>query len=139
MIREKLTADSANVFLGLSANHGGVFQYRDGTGERTEMESRAEMFVPYWLRLKRHENEFTASASRNGTHWVRCERVALPMSEHVWIGLAAAAGQEQIAGIATMDNVAQDVMRGGATLVRLLMEVENGGSERHKTGNRKSS
>ncbi|HMC29134.1 MAG TPA: hypothetical protein VKM56_15195 [Verrucomicrobiae bacterium] len=110
MIREKLTADSANVFLGLSANHGGVFQYRDGTGERTEMESRAEMFVPYWLRLKRHENEFTASASRNGTHWVRCERVALPMSEHVWIGLAAAAGQEQIAGIATMDNVAQDVI-----------------------------
>src|SRR5205085_3804392 len=62
------------------------------------------------LRLKRHDNEFTASASRNGTHWVRCEKVGLPMADHVWIGLAAAAGQEQIAGIATMDNVAQDVI-----------------------------
>lgn len=110
MIRESLMADSANVFLGLSGNQGGVFQFRDGAGERTEMESRAEMFVPYWLRLKRRENEFTASTSRNGTHWVRCGTVSLPMSEHGWIGLAAAAGQEQIAGIATMDNVAQEVI-----------------------------
>jgi len=110
MIRESLTADSANVFLGLSGNEGGVFQFRDGRGERTEKEVRQEMFVPYWLRLKRRANEFTASFSRNGTHWVRCGTVSLPMSEHVWIGLAAAAGQQQIAGIATMDNVAQDVI-----------------------------
>ncbi len=120
MIRESLSADSANVFFGLAGREGGTFQHRDGTGEDTLMESMPEVFVPYWLRLKRSGEAFTASVSRNGTRWVRCRSISLPMTENVWIGLAAAAGQEQIAGIATMDNIRQDVVVPHTTFIPQL-------------------
>jgi len=109
MIRETLSADSANVFIGLSARSGGVVQHRDDPLGETAVNPHPEMFVPYWLRLKRTGNEFTTSASRNGTHWTKYQTVSCPMPANAHIGLAATAGEEQIAGIATLDNVRQDV------------------------------
>jgi len=109
MIRETLSADSVNVFVGLTARTGGVLQHRDDPAGETEANPYPEMFVPYWLRLKRTGNDFTTSASRNGTHWTKCQTVSFPMSPNAHIGLAATAGEEQISGIATLDNVRQDV------------------------------
>jgi regulation of enolase protein 1 (concanavalin A-like superfamily) len=109
MIREKLTSDSVNVFYGLSENRGMV-QHRDVNGGETEIDPTPQTLVSTWLRLKRTGNQFTASSSREGMSWTRYASMTVPMSEHVWIGLAASAGQPQIAGVATIDNVAQDVV-----------------------------
>jgi len=110
MIRERLSADSPNLFFGIAPYEGGVFQHRDHAGAETYGDPRPELFPPCWLRLKRTGNEFTASSSRNGSSWIRYQSITIPMEQNVWIGLAAAAGQEEIAGVATMDNVAQDRM-----------------------------
>jgi len=109
MIRERLTPDSANVFFGLTENQG-LVQHRSLSGDETEIDPVPRTIGAPWLRLKRLGNEFTASGSQDGTHWVRYQSVTIPMAEHLWVGLAASAGQGQMAGVATIDNVAQDVI-----------------------------
>jgi len=109
MIREKLTADSVNVFFGLTESRG-VVQHRDVNGGETEIDPTPQGGASTWLRLKRSGNQFLVSASHEGMHWVRYASMTVPMSEHVWIGLAASAGQQQIAGVATIDNVTQDII-----------------------------
>ena len=109
MIRERLTSDSANVFFGVS-EHRAYVQHRDLSGAETAIDPLPQLMAAPWLRLKRTGNEFTLSSSPDGTHWTRHQSVTVPMAEHIWIGLAACAGQGQIAGVATIDNVEQDVV-----------------------------
>ena len=109
MIRQTESPDAANVFVGLTGRRGGVMQHRDAAGGDTFLEAQPSMFVPHWLRLKRIGNEFTASSSANGTHWVRSQTITIPMTEAVCIGLAVATGGQQSSVSALFDNVRQDV------------------------------
>jgi hypothetical protein len=108
-IRQSLAPDAANVFVGVTGRRGGVLQHRDATAGETFLEAQPSMFVPYWLRLKRIGNEFTASSSANGTHWVRSQTITIPMPEAAYIGLAVATGGQQPSVSALFDNVRQDV------------------------------
>src|SRR6185369_13218754 len=57
MIREKLTADSINVFFGLTESRG-VVQHRDTNGGETEIDPTPQGAASTWLRLKRSGNQF---------------------------------------------------------------------------------
>ena len=108
MIRESLTPGSPNLFVGVSGRRGGVLQHRRLAGQETEIESKSTLFVPYWLRLKRFGNQFTAYSSANGTHWLPSESVNVPMTEGVCAGLALASGGDITMVSAMFDNIRQD-------------------------------
>jgi hypothetical protein len=108
MIRESLAPGSPNVFVGLYGPHGGVLQHRNAPGEETALEAKPTMFVPHWVRLKRIGNEFIASSSASGRHWLRSRSIAIPMGEVVFIGMAVATGGQQTLVSALFDNIRQD-------------------------------
>ena len=59
MIRETLAADARETFCGVTAANGGRFIYR-ATGGTASANASAAIAQPYWVRLTRTGNSFTA-------------------------------------------------------------------------------
>jgi len=89
MMRESLAADSRHVFLSVTAARGGVFQWRERLGEETSVTLDRAMVVPYWLKLKRDGNIFTALRSPNGKRWAQVDRLTMSATRELYVGLAA--------------------------------------------------
>jgi hypothetical protein len=87
MMRESLAADARNVSLSVTAGRGGVFGARERKGAETSLALDRTMAAPYWLKLKREGDLFTALKSPNGKQWWTVEKVTLPMAEEVYVGL----------------------------------------------------
>jgi len=88
MFRESLNANAANIFVGLSAGGGGMFQYRQQAGGETLEFQRPDLFVPQWLKLKREGNRVSAFKSGNGRRWTLVQDIDLPMQEELLAGVA---------------------------------------------------
>ena len=88
MIRESLKPDAPNIFLGVNAGGGGMFQYREEAGAETIEYQRPDLFVPQWLKLKRNGNRISAFKSGNGRKWTLVQEVDLPMPDEVLVGVA---------------------------------------------------
>jgi hypothetical protein len=89
MMRESLAAGSRNVFLSVTAARGGVFQWRERSGEETSVTLDRSFAVPCWLKLKREGNTFTALRSRNGGQWMVVDRVTMAAPRDLYVGMAA--------------------------------------------------
>lgn len=87
MIRESLDANSKNAFLGITPKKGIKFQYRTKTADKTGS-SGSSGKTPYWLKLERKGNTFTAYKSSNGTSFVKIKSITFAMNQQVYIGLA---------------------------------------------------
>ena len=89
MIRESLNADSRQIIAFMSPSNGTALQGRSITGgSTTGFANTIGLSVPYWLRLERAGNLFTAYQSPNGTTWTPLGTATITMADSVKMGLA---------------------------------------------------
>ena len=61
--------------------------------------------APYWVRLVRSGNTFTAYRSANGTTWTSMGSTTVTMAANVYIGLAVTAHRDGALNRSTIDSV----------------------------------
>ena len=106
MIRESLDANARNAFVLVSPNTGGVFfQYRTATGGSTVERDGAVVSAPYWVKLARTGNTFTAYQSANGTTWAQIGSATLGMAASVYVGLAVTSTNNGTLNTSVLDGV----------------------------------
>ncbi len=105
MMRESLKSDARNVLLAVTPGRGGAFQWREASGEATHVLPKRDLFAPYWIKLKRQGDELTGYKSRNGRSWIVVEKISLPMTEEIYVGLAMAGVKERKLNRSTIDNL----------------------------------
>ena len=105
MIRETLNQDSVNAFVTITSQNGSLFSTRTTTGA-TSSSSAGSGTAPYWVRLVRIGNVFTAYSSSNGSSWSQIgSAVTIPMATNVFVGLAVTAHNNTRTNIATFNNL----------------------------------
>ena len=97
MIRESLNASSKMALLAtpyVKFGKKGVIISRSATGGDSAREEPDDFIsTPYWVKLVRLGSQLTGLISADKTNWKRVATVDIPMSETVYIGLAADASK----------------------------------------------
>jgi alpha-L-fucosidase len=107
MIRESLNANSRYVLAYMSPSNGTALQQRATTGGNASgVSGSAGLTTPYWLRLTRSGNTFTASQSADGTNWTTLGTSSVTMATSVNVGLAACSVSDGTLMQAAFDQVA---------------------------------
>ena len=108
MIRETLSASSRYAFAIVSPGHGVSFQYRASAGGSAAESGTADEVsrAPYWVRLRRVGNVFTAYVSANGQSWrQQGSSVTIAMGASVYAGLAVSSHDAWSLTTAAFSNV----------------------------------
>jgi len=105
MIRASLTANSAHGFMLASFSKGLAFQRRTATSGVSTNTAGAAATAPYWVRLDRAGDVFTASQSVDGQNWVVVGTDTIPMGATVYVGLGVSSHTTTATATATFDNV----------------------------------
>jgi len=105
MIRETLNADSKNVFIALTPGNGVTFQHRSSTGGSTSWNKTSGLSAPYWVKLVRNGDAFTAYRSVNGSSWTEQGFASISMASTVYIGLAVTSHNDEVLCTAQFDHV----------------------------------
>jgi regulation of enolase protein 1 (concanavalin A-like superfamily) len=89
MIRESLNANSTEVFAFFQPNTAGLY-VRSTTGASLTYQgtSFSAGYYPYWNKLTRSGNVFTAYVSTDGINWTSAGSTTLTMASNVYVGLA---------------------------------------------------
>ncbi len=91
MIRETLSASSRFAYAAISKRNGAVVEYRRAPGIAAAVPEPFDRIdrAPYWVRVSRVGNVFTAYVSPNGTDWMQRGRsMWIGMSASTYVGLA---------------------------------------------------
>ena len=105
MIRESTTANSR--FAASLAQLNGTFLqgYRTTAGNASTLTSYTNIIRPWWLRLQRAGDVFTASQSADGATWTTVgTSQTMALSTEVLAGLAVSARSDGSLSTATFDN-----------------------------------
>jgi hypothetical protein len=106
MIRESTDPGAPNAFLLISRSHGAAFQWRQTPAGETFTTSVADISAPYWIKLTRKGNVFSAFLSKDGKVWGKAVAVGtIPMASKVFVGLALTSHDETTTTLATFDRV----------------------------------
>lgn len=111
MMRENLSAGSANAYMHVSATQGVEFSSRVSSGAVTTNTSLAGITAPCWVRLVRSGNTFTGyyAADASGGHgpWIQVGTTAtIPgIGTSLMRGLAATSHNDGILGFSTFHNI----------------------------------
>jgi fibronectin type 3 domain-containing protein len=106
MIRQSLTANSANALMAVTPGNGVTFQYRSTPGGNNNFTNSTGLGAPYWVRLVRSGNTFIAYRSPDGVAWTQQGTpVTISMASTVYAGLALTAHNNASLCAATFDNV----------------------------------
>lgn len=106
MIRESLDPNSAFVAIVVTPNNGVAFQLRPGTGApATSARITPKLHAPYWVRLTRQGNAFTAESSPDGNKWTSEGTTTIEMKKDAYAGLAVCAHNYSALCQATFDHV----------------------------------
>ncbi|HQA90337.1 MAG TPA: hypothetical protein PK316_11845, partial [Sedimentisphaerales bacterium] len=110
MIRETLEPGSQHAFVALTptASHGASFQRRPVAGGDSANTDVADVPIPYWVKLTRTGNTFTAQQSADGATWVDIAvspAVTVQMASSVYIGLAVTSHDASISTVAEFSNL----------------------------------
>ncbi len=107
MIRDGVAILAANVLLAMSPGsvNGAFFQYRSSIGGTTTISTDPGIWSPYWVRLTRIGNTFTAYCSADGNTWTLVGTAIVTMGTTVDIGLAVTASDNNQLDISTFQNV----------------------------------
>jgi len=107
MIRETLNSNSKKVAAHVTRSNGITFQRRSTTGGSTYYSRTTGLAAPYWVRLVRSSNTFTAYRSPTGAAgtWTSMGSVSVTMGTSVYIGLAVTAHRDGALNTSTIDNV----------------------------------
>jgi regulation of enolase protein 1 (concanavalin A-like superfamily) len=106
MIRETLTAGATNAFVAVTPGSGVVFQGRPTTGgASTTVTLGPKVAAPYWVRLVRAGNTFSAYASPDGSTWTSLGQITISMASQAYVGLAVSSHTNGTLSTAVFDNV----------------------------------
>ncbi len=108
MIRKSLSANAANALIGVTPGNGISFQWRssDGAGCGNNNAGTTGLVAPYWVKLVRSGNAFTAYRSANGTSWTQQgTSQTIGMGSTVYVGLAVTAHNNAALCAATFDQI----------------------------------
>ena len=105
MIRETLNADSKNAFIALTPGNGVTFQHRSSTGGSTSWNKTSELSAPYWVKLVRSGDTFTAYRSSDGVSWTEQGFATINIACSVYIGLAVTSHNDGVLCTAQFDHV----------------------------------
>ncbi len=112
MIRESLTAPSKHVSVVVTPESGISLQRRVTAGSDSADTTEAGLVAPYWVKLTRTGNTFTAQRSADGTTWVPITATAadstlqVSMPTSVYIGLAVTSHDAAVPTTAEFSNLA---------------------------------
>jgi regulation of enolase protein 1 (concanavalin A-like superfamily) len=107
MIREDGTAGSPNAFAYVSAGVGLIFSRRvtrDGVTTSTSSTALAGA-APWWVRVVRAGNVFTAYVSATGAPWIQLGSTSVPMAATVKVGLAVTSDAPTLTTTAVFSQV----------------------------------
>jgi hypothetical protein len=110
MIRDGLNASAATALVSLTPGsiNGAIFQTRStaGASASTIASATTGVYPPYWLRLQRSGNQFTAFVSPDGTTWTQLgSSQTIAMSQTIDIGLAVTSSNNSQLNISHFQNV----------------------------------
>jgi endoglucanase len=106
MIRATTNANSANAFIAVTPGNGVTFQTRSTAGGTSGFNNTTGLTAPYWVRLVRSGNTFTAFRSPNGSTWTQQgSATTISMAATVYVGLALTSHNNSSLCTATFDNV----------------------------------
>jgi beta-xylosidase len=105
MIRETLDANSRHAFVAVTPGNGVAWQYRSTTGGNSSNTGAGGLSAPYWVKLVRSGDTFTASRSADGVTWVQMGSTTISMATGVYVGLAISSHNNSTLAAAVFDNV----------------------------------
>ena len=105
MIRETRDPGASNAFVALTPNHGADFQYRAGAGNGSTYAGGPAANTPYWVRLARQGNLFTAAVSSDNSSWTVISSATITMTTSAYIGLAVTSHNPGTLNTSKFDNV----------------------------------
>ena len=108
MIRETLASNSRFAFTQLTGGNGAAFKYRQTTGGSAGPAAGYNLITraPYWVRLRRAGNSFSAYISPDGERWTqRGSSVTIQMSSSAYVGLALTSHVDGTLATAVFSNV----------------------------------
>jgi regulation of enolase protein 1 (concanavalin A-like superfamily) len=94
MIRESLAGGSTHESVVVTPGSGVSFQHRDTTDMTSLSTTQAGSVAPYWVKMTRNGNTFTAQCSADGVTWTSvgtdaaASSATITMANDVYIGLA---------------------------------------------------
>ncbi len=119
MIRAALTGSSSHAFMFVSpwgsvaSPWGSVMRSRLSAGSSSVETAMAAVTPPYWVRLVREGNVFTAYRSKDGSHWTLVGAEAITMPATVYVGLAVTSFSASAPATARFSNVTISTPTGG--------------------------
>jgi regulation of enolase protein 1 (concanavalin A-like superfamily) len=105
MIRETLNSNSKHVSAFVTSANGVARYRRTSTGGYSSYSRTTGLTAPYWVRVVRSSNTFTAYRSANGTTWTSMGSVTVTMGANVFIGLAVTSHRDGTLNTSTIDTV----------------------------------
>jgi hypothetical protein len=107
MIRETLAANSDNVCLVANPYGGAYLQQRTNAKGNTfqDAASNPGLTPPYWVRLTRSGNLFTAFTSPDGVNWTTLGSTTVTMGANSYVGLPLTSHNGSVLGAATFGNI----------------------------------
>jgi Pro-kumamolisin, activation domain/IPT/TIG domain len=105
MIRESLAQGSTHMYAAFS--QAAIWAaFRASTDGSTTGQSISNVTLPYWVKLTRNGNSFSAFASPDGVNWTQIGPTqTITMAQNVFIGLAVCSDDNTKLATATFDNV----------------------------------
>ena len=106
MIRGSASTNSAYVGIYVTPANGVDMQCRTANGaSAVDLARVSGVAAPYWVRLVRSGNTFTAYSSANGTSWTQVTSTNVTMAASVRAGLAVCAHDNTALNTSMFDNV----------------------------------
>jgi regulation of enolase protein 1 (concanavalin A-like superfamily) len=105
MMRETLSAGSKHASMFVTQGKGLAFQRRTSTNGTSSHTSGGGGTAPYWVRISRSGNTFTAYVSTNGSSWTLVGSASTLMTSTIYVGLALTSHKDGVLATATFDNV----------------------------------
>jgi hypothetical protein len=105
MMRATSAAGSQHAFMLVSPGKGLAFQRRVTSGGVTTHTSGAAGKAPYWVRLARSGNTFSAYQSTTGVTWTLVGSETISMPSTILVGFGVSSHVDGAVATATFDNV----------------------------------
>jgi hypothetical protein len=120
MIRETLAPDAKYCMVMMTSGQGCALQYRTTAAGNSARIQSLGLFCPYWVRLVRAGNNFTAYHSPDGRNWTPLGGTTnIALSANAFAGLAVSARNTNLLDTAVFDRVSIGVEDGVPSLWRL--------------------
>ncbi len=132
MFRETLTGGATNAFAAMTPSNGVVYQVRPTTGAAAFDVTYGPIVAdPYWVRMVRAGNVFSAYYSPNGTTWTLMGQYTIAMASQAYVGLAVSSHNNGTLSTAVFDNVTVSAATGSGGPQAPTVPTGSGVEQRH--------